>query len=66
MNSDLDDSGISLLLFHSRTNLNLHNFSVTPKEIKKVITNLDSTEASGSDFIPVVVLKNCEPEYSYI
>ena len=34
--------------------------------VKKVITNLDSSKASGSDFIPVVVLKNCEPELSYI
>ena len=29
---------------------------------KKVITNLDSSKASGIDCIPVVVLKNCEPE----
>ena len=34
--------------------------------VKKVITNLDSTKASGPDSIPVVVLKNCEPELSYI
>ena len=34
--------------------------------VKKVITNLDSSKASGPDFIPVVVLKNCEPELSYI
>ena len=33
---------------------------------KKVITNLDSSKASGPDCIPVVVLKNCEPELSYI
>ena len=32
---------------------------------KKVIRNLDSSKASGP-FIPVVVLKNCEPELSYI
>ena len=40
-NSNLDDSGISLPVFLSRTNLKLH-------------------------CIPVVVLKNCEPELSYI
>ena len=34
--------------------------------IKKVITNLDSSKASGPDCILVVVLKNCEPELSYI
>ena len=34
--------------------------------VKKVITNLDSSMASGPDCIPVVVLKNCEPELSYI
>ena len=30
-NSNLDDSGISLLAFLSRTNLKLHNIRVTPK-----------------------------------
>ena len=34
--------------------------------VKKVTTNLDSSKASGPDCIPVVVLKNCEPELSYI
>ena len=61
-----DDSGISLPVFPSRTNLKLHNVSITPKMVKNVITNLDSSKASGPDCIPVVVLKNCEPELSYI
>ena len=65
-NSNLDDPGISLCVFPSRTNLKLHNISITPKIVKKVITNLDSSKASGPDGIPVVVLKNCEPELSYI
>ena len=65
-NSNLDDSGISLPVFPSRTNLNLHNISITPKMVKKVITNLDSSKASGPDCIPLVVLKNCEPKLSYI
>ena len=34
--------------------------------VKKVITNLDSSKVSGPDCIPVVVLKNREPELSYI
>ena len=34
--------------------------------IQKVIMNLDSSKASGPDCILVVVLKNCEPELSYI
>ena len=34
--------------------------------VEKVITNLYSSKASGPDCIPVVVLKNCEPELSYI
>ena len=33
---------------------------------KKGIMNLYSSKASGPDCIPVVVLKNCEPELSYI
>ena len=65
-NSNLDDSGISLPVFLSRTNLKLHNISITPEMVKKVITNLDSSKASGPDCIPVVVLKNCEHELSYI
>ena len=65
-NSNLDDSGISLPVFASRTNLKLYNISVTPKMVKKVIMNLDLSKASGPDCIPVVVLKNCEPELSYI
>ena len=32
--------------------------------VKKVIINLDSSKASGPDFIPVVVLKNYGPERS--
>ena len=65
-NSNLDDLGISLPVFPSRTNLKLHSISVTPKMVKKVITNLDLLKASGLDCIPVNVLKNCEPELSYI
>ena len=65
-NSNLDDSGISLPVFPSRTNLKLHNISITSKMVKKVITNLDSSKGSGPDCILVVVLKNCEPELSYI
>ena len=65
-NSNLDHSGISLPVFPSRTNLKLHNISITPKMVKKVITNLYSLKAFGPDFIPVVVLMNCEPELSYI
>ena len=34
--------------------------------VKKAIMNLDSSKASGRDCIPVVVLKNCESELSYI
>ena len=56
-NSNLDDSGISLPVFPSRTNLKLHNISVTPKRVKKVITNLELSKASGPDYIPVVVIR---------
>ena len=50
----------------SRTNLKLHDISVTPKMVEKVITNLDLSKVSSPDCIPVAVLKNCEPELSYI
>ena len=65
-NSNLYDSGISLPIFPSRTNLKLHNISIIAKMVRKVIVNLDSSKASGPDCVPVVVLKNCEPERSYI
>ena len=54
------------LFFPSRTNLNLHNISLTPNMVKKVIMNLHLSKASGPDCIPVVVRKTCEPELSYI
>ena len=34
--------------------------------VKKVITDLYSSKVSVPEFIPVVVLKNCEPELSYV
>ena len=65
-NFNLDDAGVFLPVLPSGTHLKLHNISVTPTMVKKVIMNLDFSKASGPDCIPVVVLKNCEPELSYI
>ena len=65
-NYNLDDLGISLPAFPSRINLKLHNIYITPKIVRKAIMNLDSSKAFGPDCIPVVVLKNCKPELSYI
>ena len=65
-NSCLDDSGISLPVFPSRTHLKLHNILVTPEIIKKAITEFDSQKAPRPGCIPVVGLKNCKPELSYI
>ena len=64
MNFNLDDSGISLPVFPSRTNLKLHNISITPTIARKVVMDLDLSKASGPDCIPVMVLKNREPELS--
>ena len=56
---------LSLYLFLLfRTNLKLHNISVSPKMVKKAIMILDLAKASGPDCIPVVVLKNCDPKLS--
>ena len=44
----------------------MYNISVTLKMVKKIIMNLDLPKTSGPDCIPVMVLKNCEPELSYI
>ena len=58
---------VSLYLFSpSRTNLKLLNISVALKMVKKVIMDLHLSKASGPNCIPLVVLKNCEPELSYI
>ena len=62
-NSNLDDLGIYLLAFPSRINLKLL-ISATPTLVKNAITNLALSRASGSDCIPLVVLRNCEPEFS--
>ena len=62
-NSNLDDSGMSLPVSPSRTNLKLHNISITPKMGKKAIMNLDLSKTSGPDCIPVGVLKNSEPKF---
>ena len=50
----------SLPAFRSRTVLTLHNIPVTHRLVKRVINDLDSSKASGLDYMPVVVLKNCE------
>ena len=44
----------------------MHNISITPKMVKKIIMKLNSSKASAPDCILVVVLKNYEPELSYI
>ena len=65
-NSSLDNVSISLPVSPSITNLKLHNISITPKMVEKVIMKLDLSKASGPDCISVVVLKNSGPELSYI
>ena len=48
-NSNLYDLRIFLPVFPSRTNLRLHNISVIPKMVKKVIRNLDWSKTLGPD-----------------
>ena len=52
--------------FSFETNLKLDNISVNLTLVKKVVTNLNLSKASCSDSITVLVLKNYEPELSYI
>ena len=66
LNSNHDDSGVSLPVFPSRANLKLNNISITPNMVRKVIMNLHLLKASGPDCIPVVVLKKFETELSYL
>ena len=54
---------ISLSVFPFRANLKVY-ISVTRKMVKKFIMNLALSKASGLDCIPVMVLKNHEPEHT--
>ena len=63
---NLDDLDISLPVLPPKSNLKLYNISIPPKIVEKLIVKLDSSKASGPDCISVVILKNCEPELSYI
>ena len=65
-NSTLDDQGHTLPDFPQLTDKQLNKFSVTAKEIGKLVKGLDSTKATGPDGIPVVVLKNISPYLSPI
>ena len=62
LKTNFDDCDKSLSVFPSRTNLKLHNISITPKMVKNVIKNLGSSKAYSPDCIPVVAQKNCGPE----
>ena len=55
-NSNLEDSGICLPDFASRTYLKLHNISVALKMIKRITINIDFSKASAPNCIPVVAL----------
>ena len=55
-----------ICIYPSRTTLKQKNISITTKMVTIVTTNLDLWKASGPDSIPLVVLKDCEPEHSYI
>ena len=46
--------------------MKLYNIPISSKMVKMVITSLDQSKLSGPDCIQVVVLKNCDPELSYI
>ena len=61
-NSNIDDSIVSVSAFPPRISMKLYNFPVTPKLVKKVITNLDFSKTFGLDLIPVVFLKKSETE----
>ena len=64
--TNFDDSGISFPVVLPVTNLKLRNVSVTSEIFMKFIMNLDSSKVSVPDCIIIVVLKNCDPELSYV
>ena len=60
--SDRDDSVISLPVLSSRINLTVHNIPATSEMVKKVVTDLDLSNAYFPYSIPVVP-KDYEPEH---
>ena len=56
---NLDDLGIFLPIFPSRTNLRVHNITVTPTMVRKIVINLDLSKTSAPECFPMVVLKDC-------
>ena len=52
--------------FPSRATLKLHNISLTPKLVKRVITTFDLSKGSGRHCTPVVILKTCRQDLSYM
>ena len=56
-NSNLDDPGISLPVFPSKTSLKLHNIFLTPRMVKTIIVNLDLSKTFCLERIPVVAIK---------
>ena len=56
-NSKIDGSSISSPPSLSRTYLKVYNIFVTLNFIKKVLSNLDFLKVSGSDCIPMIVLR---------
>lgn len=61
-NSNLDGLENLLSFRSSRTIPKLHNLSVTPKMLKKVINTFNSSKGSGPYCIPLVALSNCAPK----
>ena len=53
--------GISLPVFPPRTNLKLHNISVTPRSVKKAIINIYFSKLSGLYCFPEEILNHCKP-----
>ena len=52
-------------LFNNPEVLSSASITVIKKLVKKIITNLDSSNVCSPNCIPAVILKNCEPEPSY-
>ena len=65
-NFNFDNSGTSISVFPCTTDLKLYNVPATPKMVKKFLTALDLSKASSPGWIPVVILKTSEPEFSYV
>ena len=63
-NSNVNDEGVPLPDFDTRTDVELKSVDFSVKKIASIISKLDASKATGPDGIPIILLQKCSPELS--